>query len=83
MARSDIKIDGAAFAVNSPVQISPSAIHFDISLFEMPGAEPWKVSPVPAQPFFRLRWKSLNPAIEHGVVNILTVSTPVLVQRTF
>ena len=81
-AEREIKIDGATFAVNSPVQVSPFAVNFDISFIEMPCTEAVRLTPVLSQSFFHFRCVALDPAINGGVIDIHAAFGQHLLQLT-
>lgn len=64
------------------IQVSPPAIDLHVGFINVSGAEPERVSPVPAQPFFHFGGIVLNPAINRGVIDIDAALSQHLLQLT-
>ncbi|MNI67774.1 hypothetical protein D3C73_1234240 [compost metagenome] len=52
------------------IQVSPSAVNFDISFIQIPGEKTEWLMPVPAETFLHFRGVALNPAVKSGVVDV-------------
>jgi hypothetical protein len=75
-------VSGSDSVVNSPIPISPPTVYFYVSLIKMPGVEPGRVAPVPAEPLFHFRGVALNPTVNRGVVDIHAAFGQHLLQLT-
>lgn len=64
------------------VQASPPAFDLHVGFINVPGAEPGRVTPVPAQPFFHFGDIALNSTINRGVIGIDAAFSQYFLQPT-